>query len=429
MAMRASINNTWVMTPEGHRMDWSEIRDRIDLGIVATVLLGPAPGRRGEKGRRSWWLCPFHPDKNPSFCVTPGKGNWRCWGCGEHGDAATLVMKLNGVSFPKARAWLAGQCGAVTASISTRSRAPSEGMPGYPRPPFAPSSTARSMEPRRRPAGSANEQSPGLPPADALELVENAAIRLWTPGGAKSLAYLRGRGLTESTIRSARLGWTPQALGVPWKPPGVVIPWFDAGRLTLIKIRPPDEWRARYPKRQGPPKYIEAYRDRPTLYPGPSIVQIGQPLVVSEGELDCLLLGQALGELAAVVTLGSASARPEGTTFLSMLPAPAWFVATDSDEAGDKAALGWPARARRVRPPAPFKDWTEAHQAGMDLRGWWTDHLAEIEAPPPRTWEELSVARWGPALTDQTPGIVINGIARVWMPVAVDVSSAIEAFE
>lgn len=86
MGMHASINHTWVMTTRGGRLDWSEIRDRIDLGIVATTLLGPAPGRRGGKGRL-WWKCPFHDDKNPSFCVNPIKRTWKCYGCNEHGDA------------------------------------------------------------------------------------------------------------------------------------------------------------------------------------------------------------------------------------------------------------------------------------------------------------------------------------------------------
>ncbi len=89
--------------------DWSTVRDAIDLAAVATNLLGPAPGRRGERGRRLWWPCPFHRDRNPSFCVDPGKPFWRCYGCNEHGDAANLVMRLNGWSFPEAKAYLAGE--------------------------------------------------------------------------------------------------------------------------------------------------------------------------------------------------------------------------------------------------------------------------------------------------------------------------------
>ncbi|MCA1686253.1 MAG: hypothetical protein LC745_09800 [Planctomycetia bacterium] len=106
-----------------------------------------------------------------------------------------------------------------------------------------------------------------------------------------------------------------------------------------------------------------------------------------------------------MVTLGSASARPEPRALGVMLSAPRWFIATDGDEAGDKAAAGWPARARRVRPPEPFKDWTEAKAAGVDLARWWRDVLAGIERPPLFIWDELSRWRWGPAADDPTPGV------------------------
>jgi DNA primase len=356
MGTRASVN-PWLMTAKRDGIDWSNIRDRVDLAAVATALLGPAPGRRGGKGRL-WWKCPFHDDKNPSFHVNPIKKTWTCYGCSERGDAAALVMKLKHCTFPEAVAYLAGK------------PTPS-GKPTRPRPPAA-SQPAKAPE---RPA----KQSSGLPPADALKLVEDAAARLWTPEGADALAYLRGRGLTEAIIHAARLGWTPQAVSVSWKPPGLVMPWFDHGRLALVKIRPPDEWRVRFPKERRPPKYIEAYRDRPAIFPAASVVRLAKPLVIVEGEFDALLLGQVLADLAAVITLGSASSRPERSTYLAMMRAPLWYVAHDADEAGDKAASGWPARAHRVRPPAPHKDWTDAHLAGIDLRRWWTENeFAEV---------------------------------------------------
>ena len=81
--------------PRGPSIDWSDDQAiRIDLAAIATALLGPAHGRRGEGGRRLWWPCPFHEDRNPSFAVDPGKPWWKCWGCSEHGDAAALVMKI-----------------------------------------------------------------------------------------------------------------------------------------------------------------------------------------------------------------------------------------------------------------------------------------------------------------------------------------------
>src|SRR5207245_510966 len=79
-----------------------------------------------------------------------------------------------------------------------------------------------------------------------------------------------------------------------------------------------------------------------------------------------------------------------------------WFVAHDGDEAGDKAAAGWPARGRRVRPPVG-KDWTDAKAAGVDLARWWRDIMAGVDRPALFTWDELARWRWGGA--DETPGI------------------------
>ncbi len=338
----------WKMTTPPGRLDWPAIRDQTDLAAVATSLLGPAPGRRGGKGRL-WWKCPFHDDANPSFHVNPVKRTWKCYGCSEHGDAAALAMKLKHCTFPEAVEFLAGKA------------APS-GKPPAPRPPAAGPAKA---------AGRPHEMPSGLPLADALTLVDEAAARLWTPEGANALSYLRNRGLTDATIKTARLGWTSR-VSIPvkdgtrfWDVSGIVIPWRDRDRLTMVKIRRPEG---------KEPKYAEAYRDLPAMFPAPSVIRRGKPLVIVEGEFDALLLGQELAALAAVVTLGSASARHEGSTYLAMLAAPTWYLAHDADDAGNKAASGWPARARRVRPPDPHKDWTEAHQAGIDLRRWWTEN-------------------------------------------------------
>ncbi len=144
-------SSTWEITATGNRIDWNAIRDRIDLARVVTALLGPAPGRRGEGGRRLWWKCPLHEDHNPSFCVEPGRRWWKCFGCGEEGDAPKLVMKLNGVAFPEAVRVVADLSGIV---------APSGGSP-RPRLPARP--TASKPE---KPASPPPEGPSGLPLAD-----------------------------------------------------------------------------------------------------------------------------------------------------------------------------------------------------------------------------------------------------------------------
>ncbi len=376
------------------RIDWQAERDRIDLAGVATRLLG-APGRRG--GRGLWWRCPFHEDANPSFTIhdREGRQRWKCFGCGEHGDAPALAMKLGGMTFPEAVRFLTG---------------------GH-----APSGSRSLQSPKTRPTPEVKPErrSEGMPEADALALVGAAAARLWVPEGAEALAYLRGRGLADATIRAAMLGWAPRIEartrdGRPYTASGLIIPWHSGDRLALVKVRQPEGRR---------PKYVETFRnpDRPpTLFPSPETIRPGRPAILTEGEFDALLLGQALGELAAVVTLGSASGRPAPDILTALSAAPAWYIATDADGAGDRAAASWGgyARARRIRPPEPFKDWTEAGTdlpgttgTALDLARWWGAILSGNEAPPLFTWDDLASWRWGPSLDDPTPGIDARGPA------------------
>ena len=94
-----------------------------------------------------------------------------------------------------------------------------------------------------------------------------------------------------------------------------------------------------------------------------------------------MLLGQEVGESACVLTLGSATAELRPDIINRLLFVAKWYVATDADKAGDNAAVKWPKRAIRVRPPGPYKDWTEAKSDGIDLARWWRDRMTGIESP------------------------------------------------
>jgi DNA primase len=43
--------------------------------------------------------CPFHNEKSPSFHINAHRQNFKCFGCGEGGNAITFVMKYEGLSF------------------------------------------------------------------------------------------------------------------------------------------------------------------------------------------------------------------------------------------------------------------------------------------------------------------------------------------
>lgn len=71
-----------------------QIKERLDIVDVVSeqVVLK-------KRGNYHWGLCPFHKDKNPSFCVTPHLGIYKCFSCGETGDALKFMMKTRNVEF------------------------------------------------------------------------------------------------------------------------------------------------------------------------------------------------------------------------------------------------------------------------------------------------------------------------------------------
>ena len=55
-----------------------------------------------KAGRNYKGLCPFHGENTPSFVVSPDKGIYKCFGCGEGGNAVSFLSHLEGLSYPEA---------------------------------------------------------------------------------------------------------------------------------------------------------------------------------------------------------------------------------------------------------------------------------------------------------------------------------------
>lgn len=75
------------------------------LDVVSTYL------RVEKAGSQFKARCPFHNEKTPSFFVSPDRGTYHCFGCGEHGDIFSFVEKMEAVPFYEALTILADRAG------------------------------------------------------------------------------------------------------------------------------------------------------------------------------------------------------------------------------------------------------------------------------------------------------------------------------
>lgn len=71
-----------------------EIRDRIDLVDYISDYV-----ELKQKNQDWFGLCPFHNEETASFCVTPSKKMFYCFGCGCGGDILVFCMKYFGISY------------------------------------------------------------------------------------------------------------------------------------------------------------------------------------------------------------------------------------------------------------------------------------------------------------------------------------------
>jgi hypothetical protein len=199
------------------------------------------------------------------------------------GTPRPSMMKLEGLSFPEAVARLTGRS------------APSGTARPLPEPRPVPSRSRPSQAGRSQ--GIARGGSPGPRGGSRSPAVDARGF------GSPGLPDRPPISSPSKRSGAARLGWTPR-VRLPTKDGGTYSK--PEGSSSPGSTRTAWRWSSSASPRGSRPRYAEAFRDRPSLYPDRHVIRPGRPLVIVEGDFDALLLGQELGDLAAVVTLGGA---------------------------------------------------------------------------------------------------------------------------
>jgi DNA primase len=291
--------------------------------------------RLRKSGARFVGLCPFHQEKTPSFGVSPDRGSFKCFGCGEGGDAIAFVEKLENLDFVGAIEFLAD-----------RFNVPLE---------YEESSPEQDRQRRQR--------------ERLFALLEQATSfyerHLWdSPRGEAARSYLESRGLGEEVCRDYRLGLAPGGATLAGKAREKGFTAQELGAAGLVNRRGNDYFNGRllFPLadargrvrgfqarklREDDPlraKYVnspegELFRKGDMLY-GLDRARVAiakqERAVVVEGNTDVLALRQA-GLEPVVASMGTALTDRQ-LKELSRLTHKAWLC-FDGDAAGEAATL------------------------------------------------------------------------------------------
>jgi DNA primase len=316
-----------------------ELRSRTLLSALVARTLKITKAGREFKG-----CCPFHNEKTPSFYVNDDKGFYHCFGCSAHGDAIRWMTDQRGLGFMDAVKELAEAAGMEV-----------------------PAPDPRAAEKAER----------GNALYDVMAAAQDWFVQqLQGIEGADARAYLKKRGLSESTIKVFGLGFAPDARG---KLKAALNSYgndklIESGLLISVEDKDPyDRFRGRLmiPIRDprgrviafggrilgaGEPKYLNS-PDTPLFDKGRTLYNLdragtvarkSQCLVVVEGYLDVIMMTQA-GIEDVVAPLGTALTEPQIEQLWRYTSTP--ILCFDGDSAGQKASIRAAKRALPMLKP------------------------------------------------------------------------------
>ncbi len=304
------------------------LRDLRDNNDIVSVMQGYVELKRA--GSTYSCRCPFHSERTPSFHVYPDTQSYYCFGCGAGGDVVTFIKSIENLDYMEAVRFLAQRAGMAMPEDrddgSTRLR--------------------QRLYEMNRVAGRFFHQ------------------QLFSPEGKAGLDYIRGRGLSDHTIKRFGIGYAADdyhKLHYYMKSQGFSEEELERGALLVRNNnRVYDKFRHRvmFPifdtrgnviafggralAKDAPAKYLNSdetfvFQKRETLFAlNYAKNSKADYFILCEGYMDVIAMHQA-GFDSAVATLGTAI-TPSQARLIGRMGKSEVILSYDSDGPGQKAA-------------------------------------------------------------------------------------------
>lgn len=233
------------------------------------------PGAKHQGGAEWLILCPFHGDRTPSMTVNADRGLYHCFSCGVGGKIDRLAEKL--------RLQIGSTANAESVLNSIR-------------------------EARKDP----NEEVVKRYPEAWLDQFK-----------CDDMPYWRHRGFSGWAIKAFDLGYDPFE-------DAAVIPLRDRGGFVIGVIR-----RMLDPNAKPRYRYPNGFERTRFVFGGFMAKKERKDIVIVEGSLDAVAMWDA--GFPSIAILGS-TMSPQQAAMVRQLNPTSFVIATDNDEAGDRAA-------------------------------------------------------------------------------------------
>jgi hypothetical protein len=311
---------------------------------------------------------------NDSFSIHPTQNHFVCRQCHKAGDSIAFLKDFHGKTYIEACKELN-----INPKISYKALDTATEKPGqneiiwYPRPIIHPDKIWQDK---------------------AAAFLFEAYKYLLSPAGKIHRDWLNNRGISNSTIKTARMGWNTCSISFDrstwgltpetdqngknkqiWIPVGLLIPQLHNDKPIRLRIRQsnPDTTN-RFIMVPGSAMGYFDYRDHLGLY-----IDLTKPALITEAEIDGWLLYEKLGDLFNVYAVGNSSARPDLQTH-NLIKNNTILLNLDDDTAGHAEIYWWRSQYPDMVPyfSGFGKDPGESFEVGVDIRAWGEEGLGKL---------------------------------------------------
>lgn len=183
----------------------------------------------------------------------------------------------------------------------------------------------KGLAQEREPKDAMNKPFQFVAPRKTYVLPDASA---WTPPTETIYEYFSRRKISRDTVDAFRIKTNPRG--------EIVFPFYEEDTVVYVKYRRPEK----YVKGCGWPKEMQEKNTKPVLF-GLDMTSYSEPLIITEGQIDCMSLYEAGVRNVVSVPCGANNEEWVDNNWSELEKYPSFILFGDGDAPGTNATASW----------------------------------------------------------------------------------------